>query len=146
MMQPVFWHGLFQFLTVWWNLFRATPALSDIVPFMTIYIWKNRHALSQTSCLLRQLFFENVGLSLKTGTTILFRFPEQPPMSVGFFIGFLFFGSFGYEPMQSCSVRHVSSLSLSLSLSSASVSVYSPPSDRFDHRSFISYKYMQLCP
>ena len=24
--------------------------------------------------------------------------------------------------------------------------VYSPPSDRFDHRSFISYKYMQLCP
>ena len=61
------------------------------------------------------------------------------------------FGSFGNEPMQSCSVRRVS-LSLSsssvsvLSSSSVSVSVYSPPSDRFDHRSFISYKYMQLCP
>ena len=54
------------------------------------------------------------------------------------------FGSFGNEPMQSCSVRSVS-LSLS-SLVSASASVYSPPSDRFDHRSFISYKYMQLCP
>ena len=50
------------------------------------------------------------------------------------------FGSFGNEPIQSCSVRRVS-----LSLSS-SASVYSPPSDRFDHRSFISYKYMQLCP
>ena len=50
------------------------------------------------------------------------------------------FGSFGNEPMQSCSVRRVS-----LSLL-ASASVYSPPSDRFDHRSFISYKYMQLCP
>ena len=48
---------------------------------------------------------------------------------------FLLFGSFGNEPMQSCSVCCVS---LSLSL-------YSPPSDRFDHRSFIFYKYMQLC-
>ena len=55
------------------------------------------------------------------------------------------FGSFGNEPMQSCSVRRVS-LSLSSSAASASASVYSPPSDRFDHRSFISYKYMQLCP
>ena len=54
-------------------------------------------------------------------------------------------GSFGNEPMQSCSVRRVS-LSLSLSLASVLASVYSPPSDRFDHRSFISYKYMQLCP
>ena len=58
------------------------------------------------------------------------------------------FGSFGNEPMQSCSVHHVSlslsSSSVSLSLS-VSASVYSPPSDRFDHRSFISYKYMQLC-
>ena len=64
---------------------------------------------------------------------------------------FVIFGSFGNEPMQSCSVRRVS---LSLSSSSSSVSssssalasVYSPPSDRFDHRSFISYKCMQLCP
>ena len=54
------------------------------------------------------------------------------------------FGSFGNEPMQSCSVRHVSLLSLASALALASV--YSPPSDRFDHRSFISYKYMQLCP
>ena len=38
-----------------------------------------------------------------------------------------FFGSFGNEPMQSCSVRRVS-----LSSSSSSASVYSPPSDRFD--------------
>ena len=56
---------------------------------------------------------------------------------------FAFFGSFGNEPMQSCSVCRVS---LSSSSVSASVSVYSPPSDSFDHRSFISYKYMQLCP
>ena len=54
------------------------------------------------------------------------------------------FDSFGNEPMQSCSVHRVS-LSL-LSASSALASVYSPPSDRFDHRSFISYKYMQLFP
>ena len=54
----------------------------------------------------------------------------------------VFFGSFDNEPMQSCSVRRVSLLALA----SASASVYSPPSDRFDHRSFISYKYMQLCP
>ena len=60
-----------------------------------------------------------------------------------FFLQNVFFGSFSNEPMQSCSVHHVSSLS-SLVLSSASV--YSPPSDRFDHRNFISYKYMQLCP
>ena len=52
------------------------------------------------------------------------------------------FGSFGNDPMQSCSVHHVS---LS-SVSSVLASVYSPPSDRFDHRSVISYKYMQLCP
>ena len=59
----------------------------------------------------------------------------------------LIFGSFGNEPMQSCSVRRVSlSLSSSASLALALASVYSPPSDRFDHRSFISYKYMQLCP
>ena len=57
------------------------------------------------------------------------------------------FGSFGNEPMQSCSVHHVSlSLSSSSALALVSASVYSPPSDRFDHRSFISYKYMQLCP
>ena len=57
---------------------------------------------------------------------------------------------FGNEPMQSCSVRRVS-LSSSSSVSCIGIvimlaSVYSPPSDRFDHRSFISYKYMQLCP
>ena len=46
------------------------------------------------------------------------------------------FGSFGNEPMQSCSVHRVSLLLL------ASASVYSPPSGRFDHRSFISYTYM----
>ena len=51
---------------------------------------------------------------------------------------FVLFGSFGNEPMQSCSVRRVSL--------SASASVYSPPSDSFDHRSFISYKYMQAMP
>ena len=60
------------------------------------------------------------------------------------------FGSFSNEAMQSCFVRRVS-LSLSSSSASsssvlASASVYSPPSDRFDYRSFISYKYMQLCP
>ena len=48
------------------------------------------------------------------------------------------FDSFGNEPMQSCSVHHVV-------LSSASASVY-PPSDSFDHRNFISCKYMQLYP
>ena len=58
----------------------------------------------------------------------------------------LFFGSFGNEPMQSCSVRRVSLLLLASLVSSSSASVYSPPSDRFDHRSFISYKCMQLCP
>ena len=62
---------------------------------------------------------------------------------------FTIIGSFGNEPMQSCSVRRVSlllsSLSvLSVSVSSASASVYSPPSDSFDHRNFISCKYMQL--
>ena len=56
------------------------------------------------------------------------------------------FGSFGNEPMQSCSVHHVSLSLSSVSLASALASVYSPPSDSFDHRSFISYKYMQLCP
>ena len=58
-------------------------------------------------------------------------------------LSFHVFDSFGNEPMQSCSVRRVLLSSLALS---ASASVYSPPSDRFDHRSFISYKYMQLCP
>ena len=52
------------------------------------------------------------------------------------------FGSFGNEPMQSCSVRRVSLSSSSSLASLALASVYSPPSDRFDHRSFISYKYM----
>ena len=47
------------------------------------------------------------------------------------------FGSFGNEPMQSCSVRRV----VLLSVSSAS-SVYSSPSDSFDHRNLISCKYM----
>ena len=64
------------------------------------------------------------------------------------YIAYGLFGSFGNEPMQSCSVRRVSlSLSSALaSLASLSAYVYSPPSDRFDHRSFISYKYMQLRP
>ena len=48
------------------------------------------------------------------------------------------FGSFGNESMQSCSVHHVVVL---LALS-ASVSVYSPTSDSFDHRNFISCKYI----
>ena len=55
------------------------------------------------------------------------------------------FGSFGYEPMQSCSVRHVV-LSVLASLVSVLASVYSPPSDSFNHRNFMSYKYMQLYP
>ena len=66
---------------------------------------------------------------------------------------FLLFGSFGNEPMQSCSARRVSlSLSsssvssVSVSSALASASVYSPPSDSFDHRNFISCKYMQLYP
>ena len=59
----------------------------------------------------------------------------------------MLFGSFGNEPMQSCSVRRVSLSLSSSSVSSASVlsalaSVYSPPSDSFDHRNFISCKYM----
>ena len=37
------------------------------------------------------------------------------------------FGSFGNEPMQSCSVRRVSLSLSSWSVSSASASVYSPP-------------------
>ena len=53
------------------------------------------------------------------------------------------FGSFGNEPMQSCSVRRVVVLSVSSALALASVSsVYSSPSDSFDHRNFISCKYM----
>ena len=56
------------------------------------------------------------------------------------------FGSFGNEPMQSCSVCHVSLSLSSSSVSLASASVYSPPSDSFDHRNFISCKYMQLYP
>ena len=47
------------------------------------------------------------------------------------------FGSFGNDPMQSCSVRRVV-----LSLAS----VYSSPSDSFDHRNFISCKDMHLYP
>ena len=56
----------------------------------------------------------------------------------GFFVG-----SFGNEHMQSCSVRCVVLLVSSSALVS---SVYSPPSDSFDHRNFISYKYMYLYP
>ena len=59
------------------------------------------------------------------------------------------FGSFGNEPMQSCSVHHVvlsSVLSSSSSSSSSVSSVYSPPSDSLDYRNFISYKYMYLYP
>ena len=47
------------------------------------------------------------------------------------------FGSFGNEPMQSCSVGRVSS---------ALMSVSSHPSDSFDHRNFISYTYVHICP
>ena len=47
------------------------------------------------------------------------------------------FGSFGNEPMQSCSVHHVSLLLVSSVLSS-SASVYSCPSGSFDPRNFIS--------
>ena len=68
-------------------------------------------------------------------------------------VAIMLFGSFGNEPMQSCSVRRVSLSLSSSSVSSASVSsvsvsasVYSPPSDSFDHRNFISCKYMQLYP
>ena len=61
------------------------------------------------------------------------------------------FGSFGNEPMQSCSVRRVSlsSSSVSSALASsalASASVYSCPSYSFDYRNFISCRYMHICP
>ena len=88
------------------------------------------------------LIFDLHTLSL-VSLTLTFPVPRQED-NLEFARAFPIFGSFGNEPMQSCSVRRVS-LSLSSS-ASVSVSVYSPPSDRFDHRSFISYKYMQLCP
>ena len=47
------------------------------------------------------------------------------------------FGSFGNEPMQSYSVHHVVLSSVSLASS-----VYSSPSDSFDHRNFVSCIYM----
>ena len=58
------------------------------------------------------------------------------------------FGSFGNEPIQSCSVRRVllALSSLSALVSASSASVYSPPSDSFNHRNFLSCKYMQLYP
>ena len=54
------------------------------------------------------------------------------------------FGSFGNEPIQSCSVCHVVLSSMSLALLASSV--YSPPSNSFDHRNFMSCKYMCLYP
>ena len=62
----------------------------------------------------------------------------------GYFSDLVIFGSFGNEPMQSCSVCHVV-LSLVSALASA-VSVYSSPSANFNHRNFISWKFMYLYP
>ena len=62
--------------------------------------------------------------ALQHGTPILYATPGL-------------FGSFGNEPMESCSVHRVVVLSVS-------ASVYSPPSDSFNHRNFLSCKYMQL--
>ena len=62
------------------------------------------------------------------------------------------FGSFGNEPMQSWFVHHVSLASSSLLSSSASLSlslvlsVYSSPTNSFDHRNSISCKYIYLYP
>ena len=57
------------------------------------------------------------------------------------------FGSFGNEPMQSCFVPRVSlSLAPPVSASASASSVYSCYWDSFDHRNFIPYKYMQICP
>ena len=58
----------------------------------------------------------------------------------------LVFGSFGNEPMQSCSVRCVVLSSVASALASSVASVYSPPSNSFDHRNFMSCKYMCLYP
>ena len=58
---------------------------------------------------------------------------------------FSLFGSFGNEPMQSCSVRHVV-LSLVSVLASLVLFVYSSPSDSFNHRNFISCQYMYPYP
>ena len=87
------------------------------IPIMGIYLIKYA------------AIFSKAGTNVQTGSLNIFTY-------------LYFFGSFGNEPMQSCSVRCVSLSLLALALAS----VYSPPSDRFDHRSFISYKYMQLCP
>ena len=61
----------------------------------------------------------------------------------------IFVGSFGNKPMQSCFVWHVLlslALSVSASMSMSAQSVYSCPSNSFDHRDFISYKYMHIFP
>ena len=55
----------------------------------------------------------------------------------------ILFGSFGNEPMQSCFVWRVV---LSLASSVSASSVYSCPSDSFDHRNFISCQYMHQYP
>ena len=70
---------------------------------------------------------------------------EESKQYMAFTVGNLgFFGSFGNEPMQSCSVCHVV---LSVSLASAlASSVYSSPSDSFDHRNYILQIYVATTP
>ena len=63
----------------------------------------------------------------------------KPDFIIGSFLAHLLIAD---EPMQSRIVHHVLSLA-SLSLLS---SVDSPPVHRFDHRNFISYTYMHICP
>ena len=62
----------------------------------------------------------------------------------GFWRDRVVFGSFGNEPMQSCSVRYVVIVIMLSSVLSSSASVYSCPSDSFDYRNFISCRYMHL--
>ena len=122
-----------------YTLFLLAPPTSPTTPFGTKTLFISSSYFSNYS------FLCQLHNNSSNYCTII-------PPTTHYLLQLFLLGSFGNEPMQSCSVHCVSllllaSASVSVSvLASALASVYSPPSDRFDHRSFISYKYMQLCP
>ena len=126
---------------IYWNNSETIALTVELRAWMKVtqYCWHNcKEKISEK--------WRNIGKNRKSEVyqvTLAIKSYNFSHYCFGFWRGRMVFGSFGNDPIQSYSVCHVVLLLLVLLLLAP---VYSPPSDSFGHRNFISCKYMYLHP